>query len=216
MGNLITEMPLSEVTATLEYLSKLGVTREDLKNFRSNRGKQAFYVASYLKYAGDLVHFGEDHNYVVNGNSKPFVHQDFPEYVIESHQKCGRFIWQSKKVIAEKAWDLRGRPRNYLSPVSLDKIRRYHLDNSRIVLNANVLWFLYEHEWLIPRDLVGGSILFAGTTFKNIVDNKVYILSLNYKPDPVTKRSWRIVPFAVDRKGYLLVEARGTRVAFRK
>lgn len=53
MGNLVTETPYSEVTATLELLDRLGVDRDGLKKFRK--------AASYLQFEiARLIQEGEE------------------------------------------------------------------------------------------------------------------------------------------------------------
>ncbi|GEM_PF-4414990 len=48
MGNLVTETPYSEVTATLELLDRLGVDREGLKKFRKASSHVQFEVARLM------------------------------------------------------------------------------------------------------------------------------------------------------------------------
>lgn len=49
MGNLITEVPFSEVTATLELLDRLGVDREGLKRFRKASSHEQMTIAAMLQ-----------------------------------------------------------------------------------------------------------------------------------------------------------------------
>ena len=52
MGNLVTETPYSEVTATLELLNRLGVDREGLKNFRKASSHIQVAVARLMQGDG--------------------------------------------------------------------------------------------------------------------------------------------------------------------
>lgn len=49
MGNLITELPVSEMNATIELLDRLGVDREGLKRFRKASSHEQMTIAEMLQ-----------------------------------------------------------------------------------------------------------------------------------------------------------------------
>lgn len=49
MGNLITELPVSEMNATIELLDRLGVDREGLKRFRKASSHEQMTIADMLQ-----------------------------------------------------------------------------------------------------------------------------------------------------------------------
>ncbi len=65
MGNLVTETPYSEVTATLELLDRLGVDREGLKKFRKAASYLQFQVARLIQGGEDVARKWREENGVI-------------------------------------------------------------------------------------------------------------------------------------------------------
>jgi hypothetical protein len=141
MGDLITQTPYSEVTATLEILDRWGVGREHLQQFRKASSWFQQQVALAL-ISGKEDFFSEPIQHIVDCDAKPFLQNGWK---VEEHKKGGQLMLDMSKV------------RLHLSPNQMDgkriegnKLRKELASES--VLNANVLDYLLAHPDLIPED----------------------------------------------------------------
>ena len=91
MGNLVTETPYSEITATLEVLDRCGVTCEDLKNFRKASSFVHFEVARLMKN-------GEVHGALPLPTFRVTVDYD---KTVESLVKAGKYDYANSDITAQ-------------------------------------------------------------------------------------------------------------------
>lgn len=155
MGSLITEIPYSEVTATLEIFDRFGITRDDLKRFRKAKPRLKGDLARLLKY-------GVTSGPPVDCDADPFA---LKGWTVEFHQKNGQFIFDSSQVkLHLDNSQMSGRR------ITGTKLRQ-RFANKR-VLNANVLDYLLTHPDLIPEEWkrnskgITRSICFWGTVYR--------------------------------------------------
>jgi len=155
MGNLITETPYSEVTATMELLDRLGVGREDLKRFRKSSSRVKAEVAKLIKgnsTSGNIIDCDAD----------PFVPDGWK---VEEHKKGGQIDFDPAQVLLDLAMGQMGG-----KSIRGHELRKEHAGDR--VLNANVLDYLLAHPDLIPeewkKDEQGNTryIFFWGTVYR--------------------------------------------------
>ena len=155
MGNLITETPYSEVTATMELLDRLGIGRDDLKRFRKSSTRVKAEVAKLIKGQGT------DAN-VIDCDADPFVPDG---WTVEEHKKGGQLDFNP----ANLRFYLAAGQKNGKS-MQGHKLRKDLAHMS--VMNANVLDYLLANPDLIPEDWKnqeGGNtryIFFWGTIYR--------------------------------------------------
>jgi len=156
MGSLISEIPQSEVNATLEVLDRLGVGRDDLKRFRKAGPKLKGEVAKLLKY-------GFTNGAVIDCDADPFV----PEgWKVEEHKQGGQLTFDPSQVEFYLDDGQKGG-----SSIVGNKLRQRLADKP--VLNANVLDYLLANPDLIPDEWktneAGNTryIFFWGTVYRN-------------------------------------------------
>src|SRR3989344_5509559 len=135
MGNLITETPYSEVTATMELLDRLGVGREDLKRFRKSSSRLKAEVAKLIKGNSTSGH-------VIDCDADPFVPDGWK---VEEHKKDGQLDFDPAQVL----FHLADGQKNGKS-IKGNKLRK-ELANMP-VMNANVLDFLLANPDIIPDE----------------------------------------------------------------
>lgn len=154
MGNLVTETPYSEVTATMELLDRLGVGREDLKRFRKSTSGVKAEVAKLIKGNATSGH-------IIDCDADPFVPDGWK---VEEHKKGGQLSFDPAQVQFHLVDGQKGS-----KSIEGNKIRK-ELSNMP-VMNANVLDFLLDNPDLIPEDWKtdeGGNtlyIFFWGTVY---------------------------------------------------
>src|SRR3989344_6007829 len=155
MGNLITETPYSEVTATMELLDRLGVGREDLKRFRKSSSRVKAEVAKLIKgnsTSGNIIDCDAD----------PFVPDGWK---VEEHKKGGQIDFDPAQVLFHLSTGQMGD-----KSIKGNELRKELADEP--VLNANVLDYLLAHSDLIPEewktDTKGNTcyIFFWGTIYR--------------------------------------------------
>lgn len=135
MGSLITETPHSEVTATLELLDRLGVSRDDLKRFRKSSSRVKAEVAKLIKGNGTS-------GQVIDCDADPFVPDGWK---VEAHTKGGSLNFDPALV----QFYLADGQKNGKS-IEGNKLRKELANMS--VMNANVLDYLLANPDLIPED----------------------------------------------------------------
>jgi hypothetical protein len=155
MGSLISEIPQSEVNATLEVLDRLGVGRDDLKRFRKAGPKLKGEVAKLLKY-------GFTNGAVIDCDADPFV----PEgWKVEEHKQGGQLTFDPSQIEFYLDDGQKGG-----KSIEGNKLRQRLADKP--VLNANVLDYLLANPDLIPdewkTDDAGNTryIFFHGTVYR--------------------------------------------------
>jgi hypothetical protein len=159
MGNLITETPYSEITATMELLDRLGVGRDDLKRFRKSSSRVKAEVAKLIKGQGTGTN-------VIDCDADPFNPWANDGWTIEQHQKGGQFAFDPSLI--EFYLDDGQKNGKYIVG---NKLRQRLADKP--VLNANVLDYLLANPDLIPdewkQDESGNTryIFFWGTIYRN-------------------------------------------------
>jgi len=137
MGNLITETPYSEITATMELLDRLGVGRDDLKRFRKSSSRVKVEVAKLIKGQGAGTN-------VIDCDADPFI----PEgWTVEQHQQGGQLTFDPSQI--ELYLDAGQKSGKYIEG---NKLRKELTDKSTPVLNANVLDYLLKNPHLIPEE----------------------------------------------------------------
>lgn len=135
MGNLITETPYSEITATMELLDRLGVGRDDLKRFRKSSSRVKAEVAKLIKGQGAGTN-------VIDCDADPFI----PEgWTVEQHQQGGQLAFDPSQI--EFYLDDGQKGGKYIEG---NKLRQRLADKP--VLNANVLEYLLANPDLIPEE----------------------------------------------------------------
>ena len=156
MGNLITETPYSEITATMEVLDRLGVGRDDLKRFRKSSSRVKAEVAKLIK--GTAMN-----GTIIDCDADPFV----PEgWTVEEHKQGGQLTFDPSQV--EFYLDDGQKGGKYIEG---NKLRQRLADKP--VLNANVLDYLLANPDLIPEewktDESGNTryIFFWGTVYRS-------------------------------------------------
>ena len=156
MGNLITETPYSEITATMELLDRLGVGRDDLKRFRKSSDRVKAEVAKLIKGQGAGTN-------VIDCDADPFI----PEgWTVEQHQQGGQLTFDPSQI--EFYLDDGQKNGKYIEG---NKLRQRLADKP--VLNANVLDYLLANPDLIPdewkTDVAGNTryIFFWGTVYRD-------------------------------------------------
>ena len=121
MGNLVTETPYSEITATLELLDCLGVDRDGLKNFRK--------TSSYLQLqVARLMQEGEEKP---TSDSTPIIIVD---YILPLNQMiaAGRYNWHNDNITAKRF------PINGVGKVEMET-KLFHFNRDISSENANRL-----------------------------------------------------------------------------
>ena len=155
MGSLVTEIPNSEVTATLELLDHLGVSREDLTRFRKSSSRTRTEVAKLLREGK-----GE---HVIDCDADPYIPKNC---TVEEHQKGGELIFDTSQLalyLDEEQGTYGG--------IEGDKLRQRLI--GKPVLNANLLDHLLKNPYLIPEDWKADSagnarrIFFWGTVYRD-------------------------------------------------
>lgn len=135
MGSLISEIPQSEVNATLELLDRLGVGRDDLKRFRKSSSRVKAEVAKLIKGQGAGT-------VIIDCDADPFI----PEgWRVEEHKKGGQLTFDPSQI--EFYLDDGQKNGNYIVG---NKLRQRLADKP--VLNANVLDYLLANPDLIPEE----------------------------------------------------------------
>lgn len=171
MGNLITETPYSEVTATMELLDRLGVGREDLKRFRKSSSRLKAEVAKLIKGTGTSGH-------IIDCDAAPFVPDGWK---VEEHKKDGKLDFDASQVLFHLADGQKGG-----KSIEGNKLRK-ELANMP-VMNANVLDYLLANPDLIPdewkADESGNTryIFFWGTVYR-YSDGDLYVRCLCWSGD---------------------------------
>lgn len=156
MGNLITETPYSEITATMELLDRLGVDRNDLKRFRKSPNRVKAEVAKLIK--GTAMN-----GTIIDCDAAPFV---LDVWKVEEHKKGGQLIFDPSHF--EFYLDEGQENDKY---VEGNKLRQRLA--GKPVLNANVLDYLLANPDLIPEewktDETGNTryIFFWGTVYRD-------------------------------------------------
>jgi hypothetical protein len=152
MGNLITETPYSEITATMELFDLLGVGREDLKRFRKSSTREQVEVAKLIKGQGAMV---------IDCDAQPSVPDDWS---VEEHQKGGAFTWD-KETQKNALYLSKGQAGS--SYIVGNMLRKELKNKSTPVLNANVLDYLLKNPYLIPLEWKGTYVFFWGTIYRD-------------------------------------------------
>jgi hypothetical protein len=135
MGSLITEIPQSEVNATLELFDRLGVNRDDLKRFRKSSSRVKAEVAKLIKGNGASGH-------TIDCDADPYLPDGWK---VEAHIKGGSLDFEP----AQMQFYLADGQKNGKT-IEGNKLRK-ELANMP-VLNANVLDYLLANPDLIPED----------------------------------------------------------------
>jgi hypothetical protein len=155
MGNLITETPYSEVTATMELLDRLGIARDDLKRFRKSSSRVKAEVAKLIKGQGVGTN-------VIDCDADPFLPDGWK---VEEHKKGGQLVFDPSTV----QFYLADGQKNGKS-IEGNKLRKELVNMP--VMNANVLDYLLANPDLIPeewkKDEKGNTryIFFWGTVYR--------------------------------------------------
>ncbi len=169
MGSLISEIPQSEVNATLELLDRLGVNRDDLKRFRKSPSRVKAEVAKLIKGNGSSGHS-------IDCDAAPFVPDGWK---VEEHKKGGQLDFDASQVLFYLADGQKGS-----KSIVGNKLRTELKDQP--VLNANVLDYLLANPDLIPEDWKvdesGNTryIFFWGTVYRSS-DGDLYVRYLFWR-----------------------------------
>lgn len=169
MGSLVSETPLSEITATLERLAYYGVGREDLRRFRSGSGALTHAVVDILKHGEKALTFGRHYRHIIDGDAEPHVPKGLR---VVAHRRCGKWRWHPDAV--SLFWTESQKKESARDLVSYDLFQKELQGVS--VLNANVLWYLYERQWLIPPNWSNYIVFFWGTVYRESKEDFVYAL----------------------------------------
>jgi hypothetical protein len=154
MGNLITETPYSEITATMELLDRLGVGRDDLKRFRKSSSRVKAEVAQLIK--GKAMN-----GIIIDCDAQPFTPDGWS---VEEHQKGGTFTWD-KETQKDALYLSKGQQGGKY--IEGNKLRKEMA--GKPVLNANVLDYLLKNPHLIPEEWKGKYVFFWGTVYRHRV-----------------------------------------------
>lgn len=135
MGNLITETPYSEITATMELLDRLGVNRDDLKRFRKSATRIKTEVAKLIKGQGAVTA-------IIDCNNDPFLPDGLS---LVEHNQGDQFAFNPSLIhLYLNDGQKNG---NYIEG---NKLRQHLADKP--TLNANVLDYLLANPDLIPEE----------------------------------------------------------------
>lgn len=160
MGSLITEIPQSEVNATLELLDRLGVGRDDLKRFRKSSSRVKAEVAKLIK--GESVS-----GTIIDCDADPVVPNGWK---VEEHKKDGKLSFDPSQVEFYLDDGQKGG-----KAIEGSKLRQRLADKP--VLNANILDYLLANPDLIPDEWktneAGNTryIFFWGTVYRDSFGN---------------------------------------------
>lgn len=132
---------------------KGGFVARDLSLLGQSPRRILLQIKEVLSGCAEIVYKPQ----VIDCDATPFVPRGWK---VEKHTKIGLLNWDSSKAGLYLSDDQQGG--NFITTIDLcDELK------SRIVLNANVLDFLLDHQGLIPDNWKGKIVLFRGTIYRN-------------------------------------------------
>lgn len=183
MGNLITELPVSEMNATIELFDRLGVDREGLKRFRKASSHEQMTIAAMIQ--NGII--PAEQKFVPALSKKPINHvldlatipsPSFHKDLVVEHRGVGVVCLEHRNgdfCIGNNKVELHISPKQKKGMVSGHDLRKYH--DGKPSINATVLDYLLVHQELIPdawkADESGNTpdICFFGTIYRDVQGN---------------------------------------------
>ena len=188
MGNLITELPVSEMNATIELLDRLGVDRDGLKRFRKASSHEQMTIAQMLQ--NGIIPAEQKFvsappkpiDHVLDLTTIPKLPFDGAEIVENKGAGVVRLERRGDDLYLDgKKIELHLSPKQKKGTIGGNDLRKYL--EGKPVLNAAVLDYLLAHPELIPdswkKNKEGNTLytFFFGTIYRR-ADGNLYVRCL--------------------------------------